>query len=173
MKESSGASAHTASRSSSSGFVTEESVYGTILVSGVIVVSGAYSATSWQTLISVVGTVIVFWAAHVFAGTVAEHGVSDGRETSLGAAFRRSLRRSFGFLLSALLPALVLLLGALHVVPDMVALWVALWLGVIVLGVLGYRAFAARGSSWPIRIFGCVGTAAFGVAMILLKAAIH
>jgi hypothetical protein len=70
-------------------------------------------------------------------------------------------------------PAFVLLLGALRVVPDMLALWVALWLGVVILGVIGYGAFALRGSSWPVRILGCLGTAAFGFAMILLKAVIH
>ncbi|MFF9565622.1 hypothetical protein ACF1AJ_19905 [Leifsonia sp. NPDC014704] len=57
--------------------------------------------------------------------------------------------------------------------PDQAALWAALWLGVVILGVLGYSAFALRRSSWPIRIFGCLGTAAFGVVMIVLKAVIH
>lgn len=97
----------------------------------------------------------------------------EGDETTLGTAFRRSLRRSIGFLISAVPPSIVLLLGALRVVPDEVALWAALWLGVIVLGVLGYSAFALRRSSWPIRILGSLGTAAFGVLMIVLKALIH
>jgi hypothetical protein len=153
--------------------ITEESVYGTILVSGMVVVSGAHDSTSWQTFLTVIGTVIVFWAAHVYAGTVAGHGVVEGDQTTLPMAFRRALRRSLGFLISALPPSFVLLLGALRVVPDSLALWVALWLGVVILGVLGYSAFALRGSSWPVRILGCLGTAAFGVAMILLKAVIH
>lgn len=67
----------------------------------------------------------------------------------------------------------MLLLGALRVVPDGIANWVALWLGVVILGFLGYSALASRGRSWPIRILGCLGTAAFGVTMILLKALIH
>lgn len=154
-------------------FVTEESVYGTLLVSGMIVVSGAYRATSWETFLSVLGTVIVFWAAHVYAGTVASHGVTQGAETTLSTAFRHSLRRSVGFFTSAMLPLLVLLIGALRVVPDPVAMWVALWLGVVILGVLGYIAFTRRGSSWMIRILGTLGTAALGVAMILLKVLIH
>jgi hypothetical protein len=158
---------------SPTGFVTEESVYGIILVNGMIVVSGGYSATSWETFLSVIGTVVVFWLAHVYAGTVARHGVFDGDAITLGAAFRKSLRRSFGLLISAFLPSVVLLLGAFQAVPDAVAIWTALWLGVVILAVLGYRAFALRGSSWAIRILGCLGTAAFGVAMILLKALVH
>ena len=154
-------------------FVTEESVYGTLLVSGMIVVSGTYGASSWATFVSVLGTVIVFWVAHVYAGTVAGHGVTEGAEVTLKTAFRRSLRRSMGFLTSALIPSFLLLIGALRVIPDVIAIWLALWVGVVILGALGYRAFALRGSEWPVRILGSLGTAALGIAMILLKALIH
>jgi hypothetical protein len=138
-----------------------------------IIVSGTYGASSWATFLSVLGTVIVFWLAHVYAGTVAAHGVIEGDETTLGTALKQALLRSMGFLTSALIPCSVLLIGALRVIPDVLAMWVALWLGVVVLGVLGYSAFALRGSSWPVRILGTLGTAALGVAMILLKALIH
>jgi hypothetical protein len=154
-------------------FVTEESVYGALLVSGMIVVSGTYGASSWRTFLSVLGTVFVFWVAHVYAGTVAGHGVIEGDETTLGTAFRRSLRRSMGFLTAALIPSVLLLIGALRVIPDVIAIWLALWVGVVILGALGYSAFALRGSSWTVRILGTLGTAALGIAMILLKAVIH
>lgn len=152
--------------------VTEESVYGTILVSGMIVVSGSHDASSWETFLTVIGTVFVFWSAHVYAGTVAGHTESDDDEP-LRSAFQHSLQRSIGFVISAALPSLVLLLGALRVVPDALANWIALWLGVVVLAFLGYIALASRGRSWPIRILGSLGTAGFGIAMILLKALIH
>ena len=156
------------------GFVTAESVYGIILVSGMIVASGAEGASSWSVFLSVLGTVIVFWAAHVYAGTVAAHGVeSDGAHTSLKIAFRGSLRRSLGLLTAALLPSGVLLLGALQTINDAVAIWTALWLGVVILAVIGYSAFARLGSTVPMRIVGSLTTAAFGVAMIVLKALIH
>ena len=155
------------------GFVTEEAVYGVVLVSGMIVVAGGYDKTSLQTFFSVIGTVIVFWAVHIYAGTVAGHGVVEGDTTTLAAAFHRSVRRSLGFLLSALLPCFVLLLGALQIVDDTWAKWTAMWLGVVILGVLGFSAFTVRRSSWPVRIAGTLGTAAFGLAMIALKAIIH
>lgn len=155
------------------GFVTESSVYGTILVSGMIVVAGGYGATSWQTFLGVIGTVIVFWAAHVYAGALVEYGVNKAEDPSLGTAVRISLRHSLGFLTSAVPPSIVLLLGALRAVPDDVAVWTALWLGVLILGTLGYSAFALRGSPVPIRILGCVGTAGLGIAMILLKVVVH
>ncbi|HEY2555814.1 MAG TPA: hypothetical protein VGI08_01810 [Diaminobutyricibacter sp.] len=154
-------------------YITEESVYGTVLVSGMIVVAGSYGATSWEVFLSVFGTVVVFWAAHVYAGTIAGHGAFEGDDSSLGTAFRTALRRSVGFLTSALPPSIVLLLGATQTVDDKVAIWVALWLGVVILAVLGFIVFSLRGDSWPIRILGALGTAVFGVAMIILKALIH
>ncbi|MRX44229.1 hypothetical protein GJR97_10880 [Agromyces sp. Q22] len=154
-------------------FVTEESVYGVILVSGMIVVAGGHGETSWQVFWTVVVTVLVFWAAHVYAGTVAHHGFDDHRMVGLGEAFRGALRRSFGMLVAALIPSSILLLGAARVVPDLLAIWTALWVGVLVLAVLGLIAFRRRGASPVMQVVGALGTAAFGIAMILLKAVIH
>ena len=109
----------------------------------------------------------------MYAGTVAHHGLDHDRHTGLGEAFQVSLRRSFGLLFSALIPSLVLLLGATGAVDDGTAIWLALWTCVVVLALLGYIAFSRRGAAWPWRIVGAFGTAAFGFAMILLKAVIH
>ena len=154
-------------------FVTEESVYGVILVSGMIVVSAGHQATAWQVFWTVVDTVIVFWAAHVYAGTVSHHGLDHDRVVGLGESFRMAVRRSLGLLASALIPSSILLLGATRAIPDSYAIWAALWAGVVVLAVLGWVAFARRGAPWPVRVAGALGTAAFGIAMILLKALIH
>jgi len=154
-------------------FVTEESVYGVILVSGMIVVAGGHGESSWRVFWTVVITVLVFWAAHVYAGTVAHHGFDDHRMVGLGEAFRGALRRSFGMLVAALIPSSILLLGAARAVPDLLAIWTALWVGVIVLAVLGFIAFRRRGASLVMQFVGALGTATFGIAMILLKAVIH
>jgi hypothetical protein len=153
--------------------ITEESIYGTILASGMIIASGIYESTAWEIFLTVLGTVLIFWGAHLYAGTIAGHGAIGGDDTTLATAFRRSFRRSLGFLTSAIPSLIILLLGALRVIPDTVAIWVALWLGVLVLALIGYFVFALRGRSWPIRILGALGTASFGLAMILLKSLIH
>jgi hypothetical protein len=154
-------------------FATEESVYGVLLVDGMIVVSAGHGASAWAVFATVLGTVVVFWAAHVYAGTVAHHGLDHERMIGLGEAFRGAVRRSMGLLASALVPSFILLLGATRAIPDVYAIWTALWAGVVVLAVLGWVAFARRGSPWPIRVGGALGTAAFGIAMILMKALIH
>lgn len=148
-------------------------MYGVILVAGMIVVAGGYSRNAWTVFTTVVFTVVVFWAAHVYAGTVAHHGLEEGRVTGLREAFQASLRRSLGLLTSALIPSAILLLGATRVIPDNATIWVALWVCVAVLFVLGFVGFTRRGASWPWRIVGALGTAAFGFAMILLKALVH
>ncbi|KZE95657.1 hypothetical protein AVP42_00097 [Agromyces sp. NDB4Y10] len=154
-------------------FVTEESVYGVLLVSGMIVVAGGHRDSSWTTFVTVVVTVLVFWAAHVYAGTVAHHGMDDHRMVGLREAFRISFRRSLGLLVSALIPSVILLLGATRAVPDAVALWAALWAGVVVLAVLGFVAFRRRGASPLMQVAGSLATAGFGLAMMLLKAFVH
>lgn len=154
------------------GFATEEAVYGVILVAGMIVASGG-SGSSWSVFTTVVVTVLVFWAAHVYAGTVSHHGLEHDRVMGIREAFRLAIGRSAGLLTSALIPSFLLLLGASEVVADTTAIWVALWTCVLVLAILGFIAFSRRGASWPWRIVGALGTATFGLVMIILKAAIH
>ncbi|WP_460774570.1 hypothetical protein [Microbacterium sp. GXF7504] len=154
-------------------FTTEEAVYGVILVAGMIVVSGAHDSTSWQAFLTVTLTVIVFWAAHVYAGTVAHHGLDGGRVVPLGESFRGAVKRSWGLLGSAIIPCLILLFGALDAIPDTVAIWAALWTGCAVLGVLGFIAFTQRGAPLLTRFIGALATAGFGVVVTLLKAFIH
>ena len=154
-------------------FVTEESVYGVLLVSGMIVASGGQGQSSWRVFWSVAVTVVVFWAAHVYAGTVAHHGLDHDRVVGLKESFGIALLRSSGLLLSATIPLFILLLGATRAIPDPVAIWAALWAGVVVLAVLGFIAFHRRGASWPVKVAGSLITAGFGVALIVLKAVIH
>src|SRR6478736_3257657 len=79
-------------------FVTEEAIYGVLLVSGMIIVAGSYGSSSWQVFWTVVITVVVFWAAHVYAGTVSRHGLAIGRVMALRPAFVEAFEHSLGLL---------------------------------------------------------------------------
>lgn len=159
------------------GFGTEAAVYGTILVSGLVAVSSAHGETSAVVLITVAVTVLVFWGAHVYAGTVARLGEhSDGVEIEymgFTRAFTESVRHSLGMLSSGAVPALILLAGTTRLIPDELANDIALWSGVVILAFLGYVAFLRRGSAQLIRIAGALGTASFGVVFVILKAMVH
>lgn len=152
--------------------ISEESVYGLILVSGMIVVSNSLTGTSAGALTTVVVTVVVFFAAHVYAGTIAgmakEHTRGDLRR-SFVAAFHHSE----GMLLVSVAPIAVLALGVTRVVDDEVAIWTALTLDTVILAVLGWFAVARWNPAfWP-RLASALITAAFGGVLIALKALIH
>lgn len=152
--------------------MSEEAVYGLILVSGMIVVSYTLTGTSLSALTTVVGTVLVFYAAHVYAGTLARLAATDGR-AGLGQSARAAARHSLGMLLISLVPIAVLLLGVLEAVDDDVAVWLALGVDTLALGVLGWLAVAKWTTQWWLRLASALTTAAFGGLIILLKAFVH
>ncbi|PJJ61881.1 hypothetical protein [Compostimonas suwonensis] len=150
-------------------YVSEQAIYGTILVSAVIGI-GADDDTDLEVLLFTVVTVVIFWLAHVYAATFAIHARGEqpiGR--SIGEAFHRESR----MLIPLVLPAIALLTGVFGLVDEETAFLIALWVGTLVLAVLGYLAFMRRGSVWWARVLGGLGTAAFGVVMIGLNSLIH
>lgn len=154
-------------------FATEQAVYGVLLVSGMLVVAGPHRASASSMLLTVIVTVVIFWAAHVYAGTVARHGIEHGRVRGIRESFRLAVTHSWGLLASAIIPCSILLIGAIGVIPDWLAIWGAMWACIAVLAMLGYIAFQRRGAPVLIRLLGALTTAAFGVVMALLKAVLH
>lgn len=152
--------------------MTEESIYGLILISGMILVSGLQNDASWRVLITVIITVLVFWLAHVYAGTLARFSGSFGGG-NLVRAIRESLHRSRGLLVSAILPIAVLSLGTLDIIDDHNALWWALWANTLVLGALGWIGVARWSKSFWWRLASAFTTALFGGFVIILKAIAH
>ncbi len=151
---------------------SEEAVYGLILVSGMIVVSHSLVGTSLNAFITVLVTVIVFFAAHVYAGTLARLAATDGA-AGLLPSVRASLRHSLGMLVASIAPLVVLLLGATRIVDDEAAIWTALIIDTVLLGLLGWLAVSRwTVHIWP-RILSAIITAAFGLVLVALKALIH
>lgn len=173
-------------------FVTPEAVYGLVLYAAVV--AAAYdeaddpddaSATlvfdqttiaipdALGVLIWVVLSMVVFWGAHVFAHAVAGHGVRHGKPVTVARATREAFHHSAGMLYAPVIPTIALVLGAFGVLPDAVAIDLALWISVGVLGVLGFLAFIAKRSSWIIAILGGIATAILGLLIILINAVMH
>lgn len=152
--------------------MTEEAIYGVILVSGMIVVSESVALDSLRAFLTVFGTVVVFWAAHVYAGTLARFGHEEGGG-NLPFAFASAIRHSSGMLLAAVLPLVILLLGGLRVIEDDTAMWMALGADTVILGVLGFFGVARWSKSPWLRAGSAFVTAAFGVLVVLLKVFVH
>jgi hypothetical protein len=125
--------------------VTPELIYGTIIVSAIIVLAED-DQNDFSLLVVVAVTSFVFWVAHVFASTVAHHGRRGGKEIPFGEALGNAVRHSSGLLLAAIIPVFILALGAAGVLTEELAYLIALFVGVVVLFVLGVLAFAERGS---------------------------
>lgn len=151
--------------------MTEEAIYGLILVSGLIVVAGAGGGTSIAVLITVVVTVVVFYIAHVYAGAVARLAELGGR-ASPARSIAIAARESSGLLAACVVPIIILFLGTSHVIPDVVANWTALVVNTIMLGVMGWIAVGRWRPGFLARLVGAVSAASFGGILIVLKAVV-
>jgi hypothetical protein len=154
-------------------FVTVDAVYGLILYSALIGASSDENSSALEVLLVSAASLVIFWGAHVFAGILATHGVKDGAEIGLRPAIGSAFRHSSGMLYAAILPSVALLAGVFHAITADDAVSIALLVATLVLGVLGFAAFAQRGRPVAIRIFGGIGTALFGLLMIVLNIIVH
>lgn len=152
-------------------FMTEEAIYGLILVSGMLVITGTAQAAAITAIVTVAVTVVVFFAAHVYAGVLARLAEQSGRWTIRGGLVAAA-RQSSGMLLASAAPLAILLLGATRVLEDATAIWIALIVNTILLGVLGWMAVARWNENVMVRLAGALTTAAFGGALIILKSVV-
>lgn len=111
-------------------------VYGTVVVMSALVAATA-DHRRWE-LVAVVGsTALVIWVSHVYAHGVGE-SVGQGRRLD-GSEFRGIVGRQLPILAAAVAPIGVLALGAAGVLRESGAIWFALGIGLVTLGVEGAR----------------------------------
>ena len=154
--------------------VSEPAIHGVILVAGLVVILGNSEEASWDVLVKVIATLVVFWAAHVYAGAVAHlgdeyEGDTPWRTRAVGAT-RDSLDHSWGMLLAGVIPLVVLTMGTLNLLSDQNAIWGTLWVAVLILGVLGWLGVASWSPRPQARFLGAVVTSLLGLALVVLKA---
>jgi hypothetical protein len=147
-------------------------IYGQILVTSMV---GALSEDSdidaEYILVSVGTTMLVFWLAHVYAAAMAR-----GLETAqhVGWAEIRRLGADEWPLVQATFPtAIVLALGALGAYSTETAVNLAIAVGVVALFAWGLAIGRASRSSWTAALLGAALSAAFGLAVVGLKALVH
>jgi hypothetical protein len=113
-------------------------VYGTIVVMGTLTAGSAGAVTrAWQLAIITAATVLVLWIAHVYAHTL---GHSLERRTALTRGDLIMIaRREASIPLAGVTPVLALALGAVGLLRETTAIWVALGFGVWTLATQGVR----------------------------------
>lgn len=150
--------------------VTADAIYGLILYAALVGASSDDDTPDAVVVLVVsLASLLIFWGAHVFAGTIANHG----ENVPLRRAMVISMNHSSGMLYAAILPSVPLLMAAFGVIDGDAGVDFALLIAMLILGVLGYSSFAQRKAHMAVRIFGAIGTALFGLLVIILNMAAH
>lgn len=155
---------------------TPAAIYGTIVYASVVAaasIDNEEHGDAVQILVFSVVSIVVFWMAHVYSTALGFHGDADRLSSRLRDSFQHALAESSGMLEAAILPSIPLLLASLDVIDPETGVFIALWLTVLTLAVLGYLVFAVRGRPLGVRIAGAVVTGLFGIVVIVLKTALH
>jgi positive regulator of sigma E activity len=148
----------------------EHGVYGIVLVTALIAV-GWDDDTDLEVLVFVVGTVFVFWLAHIYAAVVASRAVET--PVVLRTAVARGIRHTYGMLVAMLIPALLLSLAVIELVEEYTAYYLALGSGIVILALIGYANAARNRSPWYWRLAGVLITTGLGLLVIVLSIIVH
>jgi hypothetical protein len=121
-------------------------VYGTLVV--LTALTAAYAAERhhpWALVELVVTVVVVFWIAYVYTLALSESIEEKCRLDR--PILRRIADKELGLLFSAVVPVLALTLGAVGLVSERAAVWIAIGAGIAILTAQGvrYAHFAGLG----------------------------
>jgi hypothetical protein len=143
-------------------------IYGTIVVLSVVITGGkAYPRDPGQIAAFVAITIVVFWLAHVYSHGLAH---SVGHDEHLSFAELRRIAHRESSLLEAAVPSVVALLaGALGLISEGAAIWLALALGLVVLAAQGFLFARAERLAWLGTLVVVALNLGFGVFLIALK----
>ena len=111
-------------------------IYGTIVALSVVIAGAkAYPDGPGHVAALVAVTCLVFWVAHVYAHSLG-HSAAVGEHLSL-QELRRIGRREWSIVEAAVPPVAALVLGAVGLLEPRTAVWLAVALGLVVLGAQG------------------------------------
>jgi hypothetical protein len=143
-------------------------VYGTIVVMGALTAGSHAQAEPWRLATIVVATVLVLWLAHVYSDALGET-IHAGRRLDR-AEVVDVMRRELPIPLAAVGPVTALVLGALGVLAEPRAIWLALGIGLATLGAQGVRYAGVEGFTRTGTIVAVVVNLSLGLVIIGLKA---
>jgi hypothetical protein len=144
------------------------SVYGTVLVMATLTAASGDKSDPWRVAGLVASSVLAVWAAHLYA-----HGLSESIELGrrvTEADLARIAHRELGILLAAAAPVGVLVLGAIGLLRESTAIWVALSVGLAVLAVQGVRYARVERLSAGGTVAAVAANLALGLVIVALKA---
>lgn len=149
-------------------FRSPAAIYGLIVFSALLMIGSDHEDDTVEVVLVALATLVVFFIAHVFAHTLADHGTRR-----LGPAIRYALTHSAGMLWAAIPPSLAMLIAGAQGMTAGDAADYAVWATMFVLAFLGYVAYSRTGAHWSLRILGAIGTALLGAFVAILEYAFH
>jgi len=146
-------------------------IYGLVLGSSIIAAASAdHPRQAGLVEIYLCVTALVFYLAHVYARVIG--GWIEGEVPSF-AAVRQQLRQEWPLVSAQLLPAALLLLGALGVIDGRSAITLALAVALCeLLAGVAYACWKAQATARQ-ALTSIVAAAAFAVVVIVLKVFVH
>lgn len=146
-------------------------VYGTIVAMSVIAAgSGRHDLDMARLAVLVAATAVVFWVAHLYS-----HALDVSVRTQTRLTAQRLLevaRHEAAIPLAAVAPTLALVAGALGILRDSTAVWVALGFGIATLGAVGARYATIERLGRGQTLAAVALNLALGLAIVGLKAAL-
>jgi hypothetical protein len=146
-------------------------IYGTILATAVVATAGHDPTTIDSAVLIVLGTSLVFWAAHVYAlglaaRMVAMRPLRRDELVSLALAEWPMLQSSWPIVVS-------LMLGVTGVISHSAAVTLAMLVGVAALFTYGFVIGRQEHMSWLRTWVNAVIAGAFGLAVLVLNVLVH
>ena len=146
-------------------------LYGTLIAASSMTVVSVHPPSGGFVGVAALVTLAIYWLAHLYTEVLAERisepGTSVWRRTWQAAGHETAI-------LEGGLPvvACYAIVHAFGVSIEDSAL-IALWFTVVLLAYIGYRIGRSLHASGIRMIFEVMGTAAFGILMIILKSVLH
>jgi hypothetical protein len=144
-------------------------ITGTVVCAAVIAAGAGYASSTAQLVGAMVGTVFVYWLAHMHAEAIGG-AVSEGHHPFV--AVRRALAHTWTIAAASLLPVVVLLVAELAGADLKDAAWIALWATVALLAFYSFVAGRRGGLGIPGSMACALAGVALGLLVTLLKVAL-
>jgi hypothetical protein len=145
-------------------------IVGTVVCAAAIAYGAGKNTSTAQLCLAIVGTVFVYWLAHVHAVTL---GSSLAHRHHPMAALRHALVHTLPILGASIVPLGILLIGRLLGAELRTAAWAALIATIGLLTFYSYLAGVRGGLDTGGRIASAGAGAGLGILVALLKIALH
>ena len=148
----------------------EGAITGPVVCAAAIAVGAGHTKSTGELSLVIVGTVTVYWIAHLHAETI---GASLTHRHHPIAAFRHAFTETLPILGASVVPLGVLLLTTLLGASQRTAAWAALLATIALLTGYSYLAGARGGLDMRGRLASAAAGAGVGLLVVVLKVGLH